>query len=352
MILNQTMKHRISRPALALMLVISTVVLPVGMSRAFSDDEPARIANETGEVNKTEEVSKPVQKSEHGRAQAEAASSVQDIIKKWEARERRISSVRVTWIERRLDAKGWAEIVGRPPAVGENGGNGKPRPAFPPREATSTFEKFLALDGKKYRFEEHGTTEANEKGEPRSVSMIATFDGTETRSLRVSEALQITQGIKYGKRPDYHLNLLGDLRPLLWTCRPTHPRFELALAGMELSPATVEINGRECVCLEHVSKIRGFKTSIFVDMEHDAAIVRYLLTTLQGVEVRSVDMTYQEKQNEWVPISWQQVWRVPADGTFMFSMEADVTNIALNPELATSQFVIDFPPEARVFDQR
>ena len=63
-ILNQTMKHRISRPALALILVMSTVVLPVGISRAFSDDESARIANQTGRAGETEKASKVVQESE------------------------------------------------------------------------------------------------------------------------------------------------------------------------------------------------------------------------------------------------------------------------------------------------
>ena len=111
-ILNESMKHRISRPALALILVMSTVVLPVGMSRAFSDDEPARIANQTGEVRESKEVSKPVQESEHGRAQEgslrserENQSASEPTLERvllqgmWESRERlRSGIVNITYV--------------------------------------------------------------------------------------------------------------------------------------------------------------------------------------------------------------------------------------------------------------
>ena len=42
-ILNHSMKHKISRLGVALVLVMSTVVLPVGMSRAFPEDKDAQI---------------------------------------------------------------------------------------------------------------------------------------------------------------------------------------------------------------------------------------------------------------------------------------------------------------------
>ena len=42
MILNQAVNHSISRSALVLALAMSTTILPIGIPRAFSDDEPAR----------------------------------------------------------------------------------------------------------------------------------------------------------------------------------------------------------------------------------------------------------------------------------------------------------------------
>ncbi|HEY7428458.1 MAG TPA: hypothetical protein VH682_29770 [Gemmataceae bacterium] len=284
------------------------------------------------------------------RAQQEKSPTIADVQKAWQARQDRVRTARFTWKEQRTWPKGSISSTFGPAAL-ERIPEVKGK-IMPPADKTVDFSYTLAMDNDKVRFEYEGSEWANAKQDFRPVKYVSVFDGKTAKHL-------YPDGVGHADWPvgvihkgaDYRDAGLAALRPLLLVYRP----FVATLQPTDIQEMTLEgeqavIDGRMCV--ELVQRLpKNSSVQLWVDTTQDFLLVRRLIIE-QGKPLEQIDIHYRvDRSSGWVPTDWKIV-NYGSKGRLLCSINAVLTSGEFNIGVDPSLFDFDFPPGARVQDER
>lgn len=140
------------------------------------------------------------------------------------------------------------------------------------------------------------------------------------------------------------------LIPLAVTFRPFVPDLcSDKFSKARLTGSRSLIGGRSCLDLEYRDSNSVRRVS--VDPARNYVVVRVI--DLQGERaLGSVSIDYRPDASlGWVPSAWNITDLNTKTGTLRYSRQGTVTSCEINPTVAPTEFVVDFPPGTLVYDR-
>ena len=262
---------------------------------------------------------------------------ISEIRKAWEVRERRISTVRVEWIQERTDMMG--SHTDLPGSTGE---------IFPKEDTTFSNKCLLLLDDSKARYEFDGQAWFGQLAELQPRKYVCTFDGETCRSLRVAGGVvQRPQGVIYAEKRHFTLTTM-DVAPLSWYYRPLDSSPEaVPLTDLAVDPKIVEIDGYRCI---RARPSRGFNTTLWLDPEIGYAVRRYVSGPAGSPRSR-IDVSYkQQPDGEWMIDKWVAV---RYSGTDVLRKQVNtIRDVSHKGPVQPNSFDLEFPDNTVIVDLR
>ncbi len=263
------------------------------------------------------------------------------IVRAWENREKRFRSVRLSWNESKFTARGGLYRVGDP-APG-----GIAKETIPSIDVRHEYKRAILFDGEKVRYSE------NE---------IVWFDGSfpPRRSVGIWNG-EISKKLME-KRPDLVFHLDGDVwaeayplvRGVVMLPVVTHfrPRSLHALQVLKRYTPTKEVrsfDGSRCMILRSMSGDTGVRRTLWLDLEHDYLVRRWLGELNNTVLSDHVIYYRQDPTHGLLPIRWKLSTYWP-DGNLQRSYDDTGVEYSINVPIEATEFTLEFPPGTLVTD--
>jgi hypothetical protein len=268
----------------------------------------------------------------------------------WQARQEQTKSARFFWKEQKTWPKG--AISSAFASIIQQRNPGLKSKVMPSADRSVNFTYILTLHENKVRFESSGEEWDPEKQDFRPVKYVSVFDGKTAKYLYPDGIAHATWPLGTIRAdPNYRDAELAALRPLLLVYRPFVETLQpVDIQGFSLENDDVVIDGLHCIEL-----VRRFSTNssihFWLDRDRDFLLIRRLIVE-QGKPFESIDIRYQIKEGiGFVPFEWRVVSN-SGKGQLLCSGQGTLTSISINMSVEESSFDIDFPPGARVEDER
>jgi hypothetical protein len=264
--------------------------------------------------------------------------SIDDIVKAWEARTKKVSTLRFKWSDSYRLRRGQA-LMPDP--------NGVTDPANPQNqvvpEQARTFEPFMSLvvDGDNIRYElKDLTLSLKQKLVAQQTAWV--WSSEEYRHLYEPGGVHYPRGhVSQTILATWHPGDDAYLVPLLMTYRPFHPTlgvFEHFRQRFRVVTGTHVVNGRQCILLkDNPRPLSDIVVSLFLDPERDFVLMRQTLDA-KGVECGRIEfLEYKQTDANWVLIRWKSTQVTGSiDGSH-------VSEFALNDPVDPKEFKLEFP---------
>lgn len=274
-------------------------------------------------------------------ASAQQVLTVEQILTKWEERQKQVVSARFFCDEEMTRPKGATSYV-----LKLADSLPKPDAVYPPQDHTYSKPLYLSFDGDKMRldYEQLDWRETVDE-----LHHIFTFDGKTGKIIHKRNGT-FPQG---SIRSENHNRHVGNfhVRAILMMFRSQHPKLSPGFgAKYQLTGKRGVIGGKECVEITTTPPNQA-STFIWVDPSRGFTPVRHILRS-KSVDLARLDVEYGEHPEVgWVPSSWSLVLRYP-NGSVSESARARVTRFELNIAIRDSEFDPDFPVGTYVVDNK
>jgi hypothetical protein len=256
--------------------------------------------------------------------QVVGAPTLEQIKAVWQARERRVRTLDVSWRGPRVQTKEWAMI---------SAGRGD---LTPTAKGTLKFDseyRFVIDERGRIRFEEKGKAFMQDRDEPVDRHLIRTIRDNEQHTFFSYGSARYPTCFIVRSKADKDSRLL----PIAAIYRPFH-----AMVGffdgnqLQLAGRTVVQDGRTCVVLKHQEH------EIWVDPARDFVPVR-IMEVHEGAIRVDVVVTYRLADKEWAPDAWNTVFTSRRGKVIDDSFAAKLTDFRLNEAIGDETFEIEYP---------
>ena len=264
------------------------------------------------------------------RCLGQQSETITAIEKAWSARQQRIRSARVSWVEKHTVTKGEITDMARTMRHGARALQEmgiQPGSRVPPEDVSFDIAATFTVDDARARLDyDDRQWSASQKAYVPQPELTV-YDGQLSKTL-------LAKGSPYTPWPSGHVtraNLLREqlvLLPLLMAICPTHPQlhpFDINTVVATGQRAILE--GKPCIELQQ----RGGNVvgRLWVDPSRDFIVLRFL-RTLNERTLNKVDVRYQQYANsEWLPHKWESI-SFRANGALDRSLRATVSTARLS----------------------
>lgn len=280
--------------------------------------------------------------------QAADAVTAQQVIAAFRDRQNRVRSARFKWREEHFVAKGAHSIPRSHASPGTEG------VVFPDRDITYTMESELSFDGAKMRYSYAGKNPDWKDSKLVFRDYTSAFDGDLCKILQeAEESRPYPKGTITNEKRSEDVTTAA-VMPILCAFRFLHREMRPLHCDALRVAGEAKLRDRPCILLEEPPQDppRYAKSSFWVDREREFSILRWSLSSRQGIALRQVDIDYaKDAKAGWVPVRWKSV-RQAEGGQVQASWTAEVTEFTINPVLLASEFQLDFPAGTIVQDMR
>lgn len=268
-----------------------------------------------------------------GVASAQDNIQIQEILKEWDARQKRTKTLRLEWTEDFIETKG-SLTKQIPSRVGKG--------IVPPADSRFQNSGELVLDEGKIRFRYRCHVWCSSKQAYVDDDALHVFDGKAGKQLTVGGTIDYPFGIITNEKKSSNRTLLV-LRPILVTFRPIDPDLS-PYGGMPYVTTGnhAVIQNRVCTEVEVRRNIKGSVNRLWIDPERGHTVTR--ITNSENEKLRlKIDVRYRrDQQQNWIPESWE-ISTYLSDGSLNRSIRANVSAIAINPSVSKRDFDIEWP---------
>lgn len=298
---------------------------------------------------------KAEQESESSRVAAKSAAELHPILAKWRKRVKRTTAVRVSWDEEVRIAPGGivpAEIAverGFPTRFSKTGA--------PASEISFNYQAQLLLDGDRIRYETR-IIAFDSNFDAYFQPYTSSFDGESSRMLFSAGKSKPSGSIRQEQHNVDARNYV--LRPLFFFLRPLNPIYAtLDEESLEIAtPADSSEADKAIVLKQHEESVTNL---VWLDDEMDYVVTRWeqhvnrrhLPTSPGNVLAFAADIKYSSDPDfGHVPVSWtiMEFGNSPDDLNRRY--EASDVKYELLQSVPQSEFALEFPKGAEVYDQK
>jgi hypothetical protein len=259
--------------------------------------------------------------------------SIATIRQVWEARERQLSSVRITWSTKRYYAKGSLNAH----IPGQN--------SLPPSDQTLTSSHDLTVALEKLRYAYDVPVWAPSRNSFVHGLTVSTFNGKESRTLS-PPTFGFPAGIRNMETLPAEVSL-AELRPILNWMRPLSLRLGgYLIDDFEVTPQRAFVGTDAMIVLERRQKQPGDgREVVWVAPSQDWNIVHRDVFSESGQLQLSYDCTFEQNgpKGLLVPHTFTVRWLAP-DPSRSRTYTATVEAVDLSPSTARQTFELEFPP--------
>lgn len=254
--------------------------------------------------------------------------TVDDIVQQLRQNEKRFELVVLEWEDKIFAAKDEALA---------KGGAGK----FPSQDVASVETQVLKFKGQKRRLETQGAKGFNSNGELVQQDQTSVFNKDILKSYMPTGTVSHPLGNIHSATPAQAPRRLN-LQAAFYLLRPiTTKLFDPGKCKVQDKRALV--NELDCVVVEGTDAA-GIWTYYF-SVERDLALVRWTITQLGSILIRS-DFSYREDDKHgWLPEKWEIVVLHPPQ-----SVAATVKRLTVSEPIDDAEFEFEFPPGTLVRD--
>jgi hypothetical protein len=221
----------------------------------------------------------------------------------------------------------------------------------PPEDTTNVISRSFAFDGERMRYAWKGAVWHFELERFDTVDHQSAFDGTASKTLAYYGG--IGQDYPQGAVVDDSGMLnrtLWNLKPIVLAYRPLDSTLVWFEEGeLRITMTGVAVDDRPCVVLESHGPRR--EVTLWVDPSRDFHVVRYEYAERGNLKSHFEVRYHHAGADGWVPERWEHLTVGPGRKPAML-WSGSVDRFAINPAIDISEFQIEFPVGALVWDGR